>query len=195
MDSQLENSITYLTKRLSETDARPELHLNLRLLYQKYLSLVEHYPESLTRLTLNVFPILKAEKFDRHRAYMDLYRRLENKEGENIHRQILEKLKAVTNFQDIKRLKRLGSEDFDWHDERRKTLFELCSHLVDYKRAATSEQGELKMRVKQIWQKFKALDPDISWQRIREYSPYRYCLYYDEVKFKILGETLEEALQ
>lgn len=196
MDSQLENSVFYFSKRLEETEGKPELHRNLRLLYQKYLDLIEEYPEQLSRFTSNVFPIIKAEKCDKHRAYVELFRRLGHAEAQQIHERFLSSIKSASSLQEMKKISL--SESFlktDETDNRRRELFTLCSQLTDYLKSDTEEKEGLKKSIKATWARFAYLDPEISWRKICEHKPYRYSLYYDDERLRILGATLREALK
>ena len=196
LDSQLENSLAYYQRRLEETENKPELHGHLRLLYEKYLSLLEEYPDQVARFTMNVLPVIKAEKCDRHRAFMRLYRKLGHEEGEAAHRKLLEVFKGVNDFKALKvaNLKESLSVT-DSHDHKRRVLFSLCCQLINYLKGSSAEKKALKKGICDTWQSLKDLDREMSWERVTNYQPYRYCLYYDDERLEILGQTLKEVLK
>ncbi len=197
MDQQIQDSELYLAARLSEGDRRPDLHKSIMPVYQAYLKIIRERPQDYAREIGDMFAVLRAEQLDRNENFRSLYERLHHAERAGAYAARKRAVEESTGYGDLyanmEDARRRTGPLLKIEDDRRELLQKFMGLVIAWRVAIPKDRGGARDAALEAWEKLKALDPLLSWARLRSWPPYRTCLYYNDEQFSLLERWFREA--
>ncbi|MBP7737805.1 MAG: hypothetical protein KA369_17615 [Spirochaetes bacterium] len=197
MDNHIKNAELYLAARLAEGDRRPDLHKNISSVYQAYLKIIRERPQDYAAEVGDMFAVPRAEQLDRSENFRSLYERLKHGERVKAYGERKRAVEGSTGYGDLyanmEEARRKTEELLPVEDRRRDLLQEFMAALVSWRVAIPKNKAGSRNSVLAAWEKLKELDPDLSWERLRSWPPYRNCLYHNDEQLSLLERWFGEA--
>ena len=199
MDQTIKNAEQYLKARLAEGDRRPELHKHITAVYKNYLKIIRERPQDYGREAGDMFPVPRAEQLDRFENLRSLYERLKHLEKAQAYETRKKAVEASTGHADLypnmDEARRKTENLLKVEDLRRNSLQEFMGVLIAWRVAIPKDKSGFRNSVITAWGALKELDPQLSWERLKTWPPYRNCLYYNDEQLSLLERWFAEVLK
>jgi hypothetical protein len=199
MDNHIKNAELYLVARLAEGDRRPDLHKNISAVYQAYLKIIRERPQDYAAEVGDMFAVPRAEQLDRNENFRSLYGRLKHGERVKAYEERKRAVEGSTGYGDLysnmEEARRKTEQLLPIENRRRDLLQEFMAVLIAWRVAIPKNKPGFGNSVSAAWEKLKELDPDISWERLRTWPPYRGCLYHNDEQLSLLERWFGEAVK
>ncbi|MFC1669626.1 hypothetical protein ACFL20_04485 [Spirochaetota bacterium] len=195
---------SYFQIQIDRCEKKPDLHKNKIEDCKHYLKALEDAGSNAefkkyVQSTGNMISTAKAEAKDRYENYARIFEklgqlkkveaeklRLQEIDGSNTHQELTEKLEAIEE------------KSSALHFEENKAISAVCSILRACFNLATDPKGskaeELSITNLREYKKImKEGDPEMSWEKITSYKPYRDRIVFTEEQLAVIKANFEEA--
>ncbi|MCP4137183.1 MAG: hypothetical protein GY754_39810 [bacterium] len=199
MADHMRDSLGYLAAQKKAAENKPHLHRTVIKVLSHYLKIGQEEPENYLEKAGDMFLNAQAEQLDRQANFFDLYKKLQYKERQQAHKTMYEAIKEAKGYGDLNTRitdARKETEELIFMENRKK------EHLLNFIEIVLSHHIELEKDKEQFiykakieWSKLQELDPDVSWEKICTFPPYRNALYYDDDRLALLKEWISEVLK
>ncbi len=203
MDNSFEMQKRYFTSQLKQFGTEPALNRARIKDCEYYLDMLEEAgspDEFKTRIqqTGNMVSTAKAESSDRYNNRAFIYEELEQEKKAEEDRLRLEIIESAENHTELSQ----KLEDFEQNTKlsfnENKAITSLGSvinsifHLhTDAKGSGDEERSLVKFHA--YWKLMKEADPNVSWERIVSYKPYRDRLIFTDEQLTVLEKVFREV--
>lgn len=194
----------YLEARLKSCMTKPELNKNQIPEYRKYLDMLasskdaNEYADNIAS-SGDMFSISQAEQLDCYENLLKIRRLFGDKHGASAEEMRISAARNSTSHMDLyEKMKAASDKASDIINTSRQTVehvMNLFIALVAYKTGCTARKASKKSAARNIWDKLKSLDPEISFEKLVSYPPYRSVLVFDDERIHNMKAWLQEVLQ
>ena len=194
----------YLNARLKECEKSPQLNAFQIAEYKKYLDMLasskdaDEYADKIA-FSGDMFSVSQAEQLDRYDNFKKIHKmfgdeksiaadtmRFDAAKNASSHMDLYEKMTAVTEkASETIQISRRAVENI-------KTLFTL---LVVYRTCCEKSKGAKRGEVAGCWNLLTQIDPDISWEKMLSYTPYRSVLIFNDARLMTMKSWFDEAVK
>ena len=186
----------YLKSRLAEGDRRPDLHKHIREVYKQYIKIIQERPGSYESEVGDMFAVMKAEQLDRNDNFMALYQKLQHVERVEVYDARKKAVQESTGYGDLysktEKARKETEPRLSIEYRRRECVQELFQQIVAWRVAIPAQKNGHKQGALKSWNNLAGLDPQISWNRLKTWPPYRSCLYYTDEHFRLFEQWFKE---
>lgn len=193
----------YFTAQLEKFKEKPELHSDMIKDCEYYLEMLEETgsPGAFKRKvnqTGNMVSTAKANALCKYQNRLHVYMALGQEHKAEEERQRIAGVKMAESHADLSSLIQefenktdIGSKEnkaLNFLSSVTSSLFQLCTDG----RGSGAETSDLAV-FKEYWRMFKEVDPEISWERIMTYKPYRDRLPFTDRQMGFLERKFREV--
>jgi len=186
----LAEHLGYLKARLREYEARPDLHKASIAAYRKLIQLAESRPQDYEKEAGDLFEVARAEQIDRASALAGVFQQIHEPEAALAQTQIASALASTTGYTDLVTragsIKKTAEPIIEIIGKKRNALYEFFGLLLTAHLAPDKDKAGFAQATASKWNILRALDPEISWQKIRKHPPYRSMIYYSDQQLDML---------
>jgi hypothetical protein len=196
MSDEISNAEKYLEARLAECLGRPELHKNTSDVYNNYLKIIRERPQDYVREAGDMFPVMKGEQLDRNENYLMLYKKFSQKERVEAYTIRAKAVRESTGYGDFYTKNGQAQKETEHliglEYKKRELLADIMRRIISWKVALDAEKGSCKTKVLGLWKSLLELDPDLNWQKLSSFPPYRNSIYYNNGQMSMLENWFRE---
>ncbi len=203
MADLLNESKRYLEARLKECETKPELNRFQIAEYKKYLEMLSSskdandYSDKIA-FSGDMFSISRAEQLDRYNNMSRLknaFGDVKSSEAVKICLDAAAASKSHTDLYDKMQTATVKSnESMNVMQQARNQVSTLIQCLITYHICCKSKKASAKKAVKDAWEGLKKLDPEITWDRMTAYPPFRSIMIFDENRMNVLKTWFKEVV-
>ncbi|MBN2159375.1 MAG: hypothetical protein JW807_08255 [Spirochaetes bacterium] len=193
----------YLEARLRECETAPELNKNQIAEYHNYLELLassKDAAEYADRVAAagDMFSVSLAEQADRYENGLKIKELFGDEAGAAAERIMIDAVNKSTGHTELyNAVAGASARRNDMINASRQAVeqvLNLFTALVHYRTACASRKKGKKSDVRAVWDKLKSLDPDVTYEKIVSYPPYRSVLPPGDERLRLMGTWLKEAI-
>jgi hypothetical protein len=196
MNEEIMNAEKYLSGRLAECMGRPGLHRHTIEVYNNYLKILKERPQDYVQEVGDMFAVMQAEQLDRNEDFIVLYKKFSQEERVRAYTIRAKAVQGSSGYGDFYSRNSNAQKETEplitLEYRKRELLSNIMRGIVAWKVALEPEKDPCGKKVTGYWNSLKGLDPGLDWQRIREFPPYRNCLYYNEEQINMLENWFRE---
>lgn len=193
----------YLTARRAECATRPDLNRAQVAEYDKYLALLassrdaEDYADRIAR-SGDMFSISQAEQLDRYENLAAVKRTFGDAVGAAAQSSCRDAAAAATSHLDLSNRMQAATPAANAEIAKAQRAVSqvgtLVLAIVQWKVRCTAKKAVAAAAVRDAWQALKALDPGVSWEKLRACPPYRSVIIFDDARLATLEKWFNEAV-
>jgi len=193
----------YFQSKLRKYEKRPELHRALIDDCRHYLQMLEECdsPVDFKRRVEeegNMFSSARAEVTARYANRISVFRALGQKRKLSEDRQRLEVIAAAEGHADLaQKLEAFEGESsltlqensaMNHLDSIISALFQLCTDMP-----GSNDEERSLAKFREYWRLMQEADPEVSWEKIVGYPPYRDRIVFTDEQLKVIGKKFQEV--
>ncbi len=194
----------YLEARLAECESAPELNGSQIAEYRHYLDMLAsskdaaEYADKIAS-TGDMFSLSQAEQLDRYGNIRKIKILFGDEKGAAAEQVRIDAVKQSSGHADLyDALSGVSDRVNDIINMSRQAVeqvMNLFTALVFYRTACEARKSGKKADARAIWENLKSIDPDITFEKIISYGPYRAVLPFDDARLRKMEPWLSEVLR
>jgi len=194
----------YLEARLRECETSSELNKNQIAEYRKYLDLLasskdaDGYADRIAA-TGDMFTLSQAEQLDHYensRRIKELFGDEQGAAAEGVRIDAVQHATGHTDLYDKVTATATSANDMIAMSQQAvEQVMNLFTALVIFHTSCAGRKAEKKAGVVSAWNRLKSLDPEITFEKIMSYPPYRSVLPFDDGRLGKMKDWLGEVLR
>ncbi len=203
MDNSFEMQKRYFTSQLKQFGTKPELNRARIKDCEYYLEMLEEAgsPDEFKKRiqqTGNMVSTAKAESFDRYGNRAFIYEQLEQEKKVEEDRRRLEIIESAETHIELSENLEKFEQQTDLGYNENKAINSLGSvinaifHLHTDAKGSNDEERSL-VKFHAYWKLMKEADPNVSWEKIVSYKPYRDRLIFTDEQLTVLEKVFREV--
>lgn len=204
MSDLMKEQKLYLEARLRECETKPELNRNQIAEYRNYLDMLAssknaaEYADAIAS-SGDMFSLSQAEQLDRYENSQKIKKIFGDEKGASAEQIRIDAVKQSTGHADlytqISGVSDSVNERISVSRQAVEQVMNLIGALVYYGTACASRKSERKTGVLGVWNNLASMDPDITFDKIISYPPYRSVIPFDDARIRRIESWLKEVLR
>ena len=193
----------YLAARRAECATRPELNRAQVAEYDTYLALLASsrdagdYADRIAR-SGDMFSISQAEQLDRWENLAAVKRLFGDLAGAAAQTSCRDAAAAASSHMDLYNRMQAATPAANAAVAKAQQAVQHVSTLVQaivgWKVRCTAKKAVAAAAVRKAWQNLRAVDPGVTWEKVRAYPPYRSVIIFDDARLATLEKWFDEAV-